>query len=287
MSLPAPPPPALAPHCYRHPDREAGRSCTRCGKPACSDCLQQASVGSHCLDCIKAAQPDLKTKVRYAAAKQRTPVTLAIIAINVAIFLWMVTKSSGVLGGSDISREQINLGLNRQAIHFNREWYRVITSGFVHFGIIHIGFNMFILWQLGQMLERVLGPVKFAMLYLAGLLGGSAGVLILAGSNDRGIAGGASGAVFGLMAAAAVAYHQQGINIMQTGVGRTLVMNLALTFIIPHISIGGHLGGLVAGGLCALVMLAPKWKSFPTWASYATPVVVALASFGICYMVAN
>lgn len=283
MSLPLPPPTIT--HCYRHADREAGRRCTRCGNPACTDCLVQANVGSHCLDCVKAAQPDLKTKVRYAAAKQHTPVTLAIIAINVAIFFWMVSKSSGVLGGNrEISREQFDLGLARSLIQRDHEWYRVITSGFIHFGFIHIAFNMFILWQLGQMLERTLGPIRFSLLYFAGLLGGSAGVLIL---DKNSLTGGASGAVFGLMAAAAIAMHQQGINIMQTGVGRTLVMNLFLTFIIPNISIGGHIGGLVAGAACGFVMLAPKWKKFPTWATYATPTAMSIAAFMVCYVVAN
>ena len=81
MSLP--PPPVLA-HCYRHPDRETGRSCTRCGKPACGDCLVQVSVGSHCLDCIKAARPDVKTRAKFWNARQPTLVTYSLIAINVA-----------------------------------------------------------------------------------------------------------------------------------------------------------------------------------------------------------
>ena len=106
--------------------------------------------------------------------------------------------------------------------------------------------------------------------------GGSAGVLLLAGSNDRAITGGASGAVFGLLAAAAIAMHREGINIMQTGIGRALVINLVFTFVIPGISIGGHLGGIVAGAACGAVMLAPKWKPVPNWAKFATPVAVGI-----------
>ena len=72
VSLPEPP---TVPRCYRHPDREGGRSCTRCGKPACSDCLVQAAVGSHCLDCAKAARPDVKTRAQLLNSRQLTPVT--------------------------------------------------------------------------------------------------------------------------------------------------------------------------------------------------------------------
>jgi membrane associated rhomboid family serine protease len=135
---------------------------------------------------------------------------------------------------------------------------------------------MYLLYLLGQLLERDLGRARFALLYGASLLGGSAGVLLF---TDQGISGGASGAVFGLMGAAAISMHRQGINIFQTGIGRTLVLNLAITFLLGSslgISIGGHIGGVVAGAVCGVVMLAPKWKPFPTWATYATPVGVAL-----------
>ncbi len=277
MSLPQPPSSA---HCYRHPDRETGRRCTRCGKPACSDCLVQAAVGSHCLDCIKAAQPDLKTRVKYATAKQHTLATYVLMAINFAVFVWIsagdTSTLGGGLGGGQVSERQFELGLNRLQLHATHEWYRLLTSGFLHFGVLHIALNMYILYALGQMLERTLGPVKFALMYFAALLGGSAGVLLLAGPNDRAITGGASGAVFGLLAAAAIAMHREGINIMQTGIGRALVINLVFTFVIPGISIGGHLGGIVAGAACGAVMLAPKWKPVPNWARFATPVAVGI-----------
>lgn len=280
MSLPQPP---TITHCYRHPDRETGRSCTRCGKPACSECLVQASVGSHCVDCRNVNQPDLKTRVRYASAGQPTLVTQVIIAINVAIFFWMAAKDSSSLAGSGhVTQQQFDLGLNRIVLSQTHEWYRLVTSGFIHFGFIHVGFNMYILWQLGQMLERTLGRAQFALLYMASLLGGSAGVLLL---TDRGISGGASGAVFGLMAALAISMHRQGLNILQTGVGRLLMLNLVLTFVIPGIAIGGHLGGVAAGALCGTIMLAPKWKPMPTWAKYATPLAVSAIAVVISVVV--
>jgi len=286
MSLP--PPPTVT-HCYRHPDRETGRRCTRCGKPACSDCLIQAAVGSHCLDCAKAARPDLKTRVKYANAKQPTLVTFVLIAINVAVFVYTTATDSGTLGGGlgsnrQASNEQVDLALSRQALHFTHEWYRIVTSGFLHFGILHIALNMYLLYLLGQLLERSLGRSKFALLYMASLLGGSAGVVI----SNSGLAGGASGAVFGLMAAATVSMHRQGINIMQTGIGRTLMLNLLLTFVLSsYISVGGHVGGIVAGSLCSLAMLAPRWKPVPKWAMYATPIAVGAISIIISVALAN
>jgi membrane associated rhomboid family serine protease len=297
MVLPEPPQPTVT-TCYRHPDRETGRRCTRCGKPACSECLVQATVGSHCLDCVKQAQPDLKTRVKYANARQNTLVTYVLIAVNVAVFVWVATGDSTAFGQSfgrsgSITPRQFEIGLNPFILRNGatvpgvgtfqeHEWYRLVTSGFLHFGILHLLLNMYLLYLLGQMLEPVLGRTRFALLYFAALLGGSAGVLVLSGSNDVTTSGGASGAVFGLMGAAAISMHQRGVNIMQTGVGRTLLLNLVFTFLIPGISIGGHLGGVVIGGICGAVMLAPKWKAFPVWVTYAAPVVLGAVAVAVC-----
>ena len=139
-------------------------------------------------------------------------------------------------------------------------WYRLVTSGFLHFGIVHIGLNMFFLWVLGPMLEPALGRVRFILLYLASLLGGSLGVILL---DKGGISAGASGAVFGLLAAAAIGQWRRGINPLTTGIGATLLMNLVITFAIPGISIGGHIGGIVAGSICGAVMLAPAYQERP------------------------
>lgn len=286
MSLPAPP---SVEHCYRHPDRETGRRCTRCGKPACSDCLIQAQVGSHCLDCAKADQPDLKTRVKYASAKQPTLITFVLIAINVAVFLYVGAKDSSTFGGGiggdgSVSKAQFDLGLNRETLHAFHHYYQLVSSGFLHFGVLHIALNMYLLYLLGQLLERNLGRMKFTLIYFASLLGGSAGVILL---NQGGINGGASGAVFGLMAAASLSMHRQGINILQTGIGRTLAINLVLTFVIGGISIGGHLGGIAAGVLCSVAMMAPKWKPVPKWATYAAPIAVGVLSVIISVVVAG
>jgi len=277
--------------CYRHPNREAGRRCTRCGKPACSECLVQAQVGSHCLECAKASQPGLKTRARFWSAKEPLLITKILIGMNLAMFIGILIWSAdpGALSGA-ITNAHLNLGLSREVLEqrivwqsddgtrFVTEphgWYRLITSGFLHFGIVHIGLNMFFLWVLGPMLEPALGRVRFILLYIAALLGGSLGVILL---DKGGISAGASGAVFGLLAAAAIGQWRRGINPLTTGIGATLLMNLVITFAIPGISIGGHIGGIVAGSICGWVMLAPAYHQVPRWATYATPVIVSIAS---------
>ena len=287
MSLPAPP---SSDHCYRHPNRETGRKCTRCGKSACSECLTQAAVGSHCPDCVKASQPDIKTRVKYANSKQQTLVTYILIAVNLAVFLWVAaadtsTISQGIGSTQGLSKRQFDLGLSRLGLQYQHHWYQLVTSGFLHFGLLHIGLNMYLLYQLGQLLERSLGRTKFALLYFASLLGGSA-VIVLIPALNRGTSGGASGAVFGLIGAAAIAMHRQGINIMNTPIGRLLMLNIIITVIFhSEISVGGHLGGLVAGGICGAVMLAPRWKPTPNWAKYAAPIAVSVLAVVISVVV--
>lgn len=297
MSLP-PPPPSQDAHgqtgalvCYRHPNREAGRRCTRCGKPACADCLVQATIGSHCLDCAKAARPDMRTRARFWNARQPVMATMTIIVLNVAVFVYLTVRDPASLSGRGVTLGQAQLGLFREALEGRPilvgvfdgqqyvsqgdDWYRLLTSGFVHFGIVHILFNMYLLYMLGQMLEPALGRIRFLLVYLAGLLGGSAGVVLL---NQGAVAGGASGAVFGLMGLAFVGYYLNGANPLNTSIGSLLLMNLFITFLFPRISIGGHLGGAAAGALCALAVMAPRHKRLPTWSTFAAPLGVAALS---------
>ncbi|MAT05234.1 MAG: rhomboid family intramembrane serine protease [Acidimicrobiaceae bacterium] len=270
MSLPPPPPPAAAEACYRHPDREAGRRCTRCGRPACSDCLVQASVGSHCVECAKAAQPDVRTRAQFWNARQPALVTSILIGINLAVFAMMVIQDPQALTGA-LTRIHLEFALYEPALA-QGEWYRLVTSGFLHYGIIHVGFNMYLLYIVGQMLEPAIGRAKFLLVYLAGLLGGSAGAVVL--SPDA-LTAGASGAVFGLLALAFVGYWLNGTNPMSTSIGSLLILNLVLTFLWSNrISVGGHLGGAIAGALCALVVMAPSYRKLPVWAGYAAPIGV-------------
>ncbi len=218
-----------------------------------------------------------------------TPVTYAIIGLNVLVFVWMGMQDSNTFAGK-VTEQHYNLGLNKLLLRGgvlnwdldglvpDHQWYRLVTAGFIHFGVFHIVMNMLLLFQLGQLLERALGGTRFGLLYGASLLGGSLGVLMI---DANGISGGASGAVFGLMAGAAIGLHRRGVNVFSTGIGTTLALNLVLTFTIRGISIGGHLGGAIAGAICGWVMLAPTWRPAPKWATYALPVAVMVVSVAL------
>lgn len=140
------------------------------------------------------------------------------------------------------------------------EWYRIITSGFLHDGVFHLGFNCFALWIMGRSLEQFLGRFRFAALYLVSLLGGSVGVLLL---EPNSLAVGASGAIFGLFGAMAIVQRAVGMSIWASGLGPVLAFNLFLTFAVARISVGGHVGGLVAGGLVGLIYVSMTRASAP------------------------
>jgi len=293
MNLPPPPPPK-APSgstsgtltCYRHPNREAGRRCPRCGKPACAECLVQASVGSHCVDCARIARPDTKTRAKYWNARQRTLVTYALITANIAVFIYVLLETKSAMGDVNALAYE-KLGLTKDALVrpdvwpklsiFPGQWYRLISSGFLHYGIIHLAFNMWALYMLGQTLEPMLGRVRFAMVYFACMLGGSAGALLL---QPNGLHGGASGAVFGLFGLIIVGYLQRGINPLTTALGGVLVINVLLSF-SGGISFGGHLGGAVAGMICGWVMMAPAQRRVADIWTYVTPILVGLGSIAV------
>ena len=139
------------------------------------------------------------------------------------------------------------------------QWWRIVTSGFMHENLIHIGFNMYVLYILGQMLEPALGRLKFGTIYAVSLLCGSFGALLVTPHSPT---VGASGAVFGLMGAAAVEMRARQIPIMQSGVGGLILINLVISFALPGISWGGHIGGLIGGALAALVLqLGARYRS--------------------------
>lgn len=213
--------------------------------------MRTASVGFQCPECARNATSRTYT-ARDLAARAAPVVTQALVAVNLVIFV--VTLA----GGANMSRARgdlvIDYGLVGLAIGRDGligvdagEWYRLVTGGFLHSGLIHVGFNMYLLWLLGSALEPALGRVRFGVLYATSLLAGSFGVLLV---DPTQLTVGASGAVFGLMGAMIVAQRAVGIDPWRSGIGGLVVINVIITFAVPNISIGGHLGGLV-GGLAA------------------------------------
>ena len=130
------------------------------------------------------------------------------------------------------------------------EWWRLLTAAFLHYGPIHLGMNMLALWWIGRPLEDYLGPARYLLLYLVSGIAGSAGSLLI---SPTGFTVGASGAIFGILGAAIV-LERQHTYVLGGSAFTLLIVNLAFTFAVPGISIGGHLGGLTAGALCILVL---------------------------------
>lgn len=275
--------------CYRHPDRRAGVVCQRCDRPICPDCMRQASVGFHCPECTKTSGQRV---MRAAELRTKPVVTNVLIALNLAVFV------SGIGSGLGTKDEYIGYGglvgegrlLEGIPIRFevplgelvgvaHGEWWRIVTSGFLHANLIHIGFNMWILYQLGQLLEPALGRARFALVYVVALLTGAFGVLLLTPDS---FTVGASGAVFGLMGAAVAAFRSRGINPFDTGLGGAVLLNLVFTFAIPGISIGGHVGGLVGGFLAGWLLLdaGPRHLRDPRLVVAAVVALGVAASLG-------
>jgi membrane associated rhomboid family serine protease len=215
--------------------------------------MRQASVGFHCPDCARAGRQRVYTA--RTLTRSRPVVTLALVAMNAAVYLGQLVSQGpeesrlGSVGDEGL--------LNGPAIAAG-DWWRPLTAGFLHANLWHIGLNMYILWQLGMLLEPALGRIRFLALYFLSLLGGSALVLVL-DPGARTV--GASGAIFGLMGGAFVGLRSRGIDPFNTSIGPLIVMNLLFTFVFSRfVSVGGHVGGLIAGavGGWLLFQLAPR-----------------------------
>ncbi|MFD9321795.1 rhomboid family intramembrane serine protease [Streptomyces sp. NPDC060053] len=264
------------PVCYRHPDRETGIRCTRCERPICPECMVSASVGFQCPTCVRegsgtghapsASQP--RTLAGGVVTADPHLVTKILIGLNLAAFL-----AQQVLGDSFTDRFELigrafmpTLGLGEIQGVAEGQWYRLLTSMFLHVSYIHLLSNMLSLWWIGGPLEAALGRARFLTLYLVSGLAGSALSYLLAEPNQAAL--GASGAIFGLFGALAVLVRQQRYDMRP--IIALLVINLVITFGWSGISWQAHIGGLVAGVVIGVGMVhAPRERR-------------ALVQFGIC-----
>jgi membrane associated rhomboid family serine protease len=236
--------------CYRHPDRETGLHCSNCGRPICADCMTHAAVGIRCPECAgkrTAAQ-------RAGFTLPRAPIlTYALIAANIALFVLTnkVGASSGIgFGGATLNSLGNRLVLFGPAVASGQD-YRLVSAAFIHYGILHIAVNMYALYLLGGVFERYAGHVRFAAVYFTAALTGSFGALIL---SPNAATAGASGAIFGVMGALFVLERQRGMALLQSPIGGLILINLIITFGIPGISVGGHIGGLIGGALAGFAL---------------------------------
>lgn len=278
-SPPSTPSQPVVPVCYRHPKRETYVRCTRCDRPICPECMNEASVGHQCPECVaegRRTQRPVRTTFGGGLAGTKGYVTMTLIGINVAVLVLSIATAGGrgmfgggfggLLGGMTPLTEwgavqgQLLYGVRGTDVTFavpygvaEGEYYRLFTQMFLHYGLLHVLMNMWALWILGRALEGVLGRVRFLALYLvAGLGGGVAAYLFSPGSATAG----ASGAIFGLFAALFIVLKRLGRD--TSSVVPILVINIAISF-VPGISLAGHLGGLITGAIVATALAyAPR-----------------------------
>ena len=250
--------PQEQPVCPRHPDRISYVSCKRCGRPACPDCQRPTSVGTLCVDCDRElSRQQASARPRNAmggAMGSRTPVvTYTIIAVCALLFL-----------GQYVSGGLVERWLMYTPVTSVAMPWTFLTSGFLHGNVMHILFNMYALWAVGQFLEQKLGHVRYAALFLVSVLGGHVAVFLLASPfSEAWVTGtvGASGGVFGIFAATFIVQRRMGV---QAGSMLVLIaLNVGISFLVPTISWQGHLGGMIAGGAVAGAMYALRPSAGP------------------------
>ncbi|HEV7483527.1 MAG TPA: rhomboid family intramembrane serine protease [Solirubrobacterales bacterium] len=243
----------MAETCYRHPDRETRVSCSSCGRPICPDCMTPTPVGMRCPECMHQRTKVVRNPTGTPGQLNAFPATVALIAINVVAYLIEIGAGGGGINNPGFS--VVNDFALRGVSVANGEWYRLVTGGFLHANFFpHLVFNMALLFFLGRLLEPALGTPRFLVLYFASLLAGAFGALLLTDPLVPTL--GASGAVFGLIGAAFVLARGRGMDALAAELGFLIVINLVFSFGAANISIGGHLGGLVGGVLCALAIVA-------------------------------
>jgi membrane associated rhomboid family serine protease len=243
----------MAETCYRHPNRETAVSCSSCGRPICPDCMTPTPVGMRCPECMQQRTKVVRGVGGGAEGFWRAPVTFILIGLNVAAYLFEVAGGGGGLNSPSFS--SINDFALRGVSVANGEWYRLVTGGFLHANLFpHLAFNMLLLFFLGRLLEPALGTVRFVALYFAALLAGAFGALLVTDPIVPTL--GASGAVFGLVGAAFVIARGRGMSALAGELGFLIVINLVFTFGANNISVGGHIGGLIAGVVCGSAIVA-------------------------------
>lgn len=254
--------PVVAPRCYRHPDRETWVSCTRCERPICPDCLRPAAVGFQCPHCVAEGNKSVRQpKSPYGGrvVQRAGLVTIVLGVLNVVAFVVTALTSPGGLTGNIASRLFDQLELVPIRVAAEGEYWRLLGAAFLHIGPLHLIVNMLALAIVGPGLERVFGAWRYLSVYLLGALGGSVAVYLF--DSPFGAVAGASGAIYGLFAATLVVLRNLGLD------ARFMLFAVGLNFVVsfaPGISLLGHLGGFVAGGLAALALVhAPKANRTP------------------------
>ena len=206
-----------------------------------------APVGFQCPECVGVTHARQPTTLTGAAQIAKPVVTRTLIGLNLVVFVLQLIGGVNALAG--------DFGMWPIGVAVGGEWWRLLTAAFLHGSFLHIAFNMYVLFAIGQTLERVLGHVGYLVLYVVAALGGS--VASYAFSDIQTVSVGASGAIFGLMGALVVAGRRLRYDISQVLV--LLGVNILIGFVAPGIDWRAHLGGLVVGAAVAAILVhAPR-----------------------------
>lgn len=255
--------------CYRHADRETGVSCANCGRPICHECMIVAPVGFRCPECVRehnargsrakvVTRGQIRSRWGVAGGGMSSvaPVTRILIGINIALFaIEILVGAVGFMGGGSTGNLVAMGALLPAYVAERNEYWRLLTAMFLHGSVLHVAFNMYALYIGGSFLEMIAGKGKYLAVYLAAGVAGNVAVYVLAGPFSVTI--GASTAIFGVFGALfAYSVHFRGSAAGQAlrSMGTIILINLAITFMVPGISWQGHIGGLV-GGVAALEAL--------------------------------
>jgi membrane associated rhomboid family serine protease len=278
--------------CYRHPKRETLVSCSECGRFICEECMNFAPVGIRCPEHATVgpgAKPSAKRQMQMAHRRASTltaPATIALVAVNVAVYLVTVFQGAGINNpGGKLFQ---NMWLSGAQVA-DGEWWRLVTSMFLHGSLLHLAFNMFALYWLGTVVEEAIGTARFLLVYMVSGLGGSAGALLISFSGGSlhmtplvAVTVGASGAIFGIMGALLVLEYMTTGSFAGQALGLILI-NLVITFSIPNISVGGHVGGLVVGTVTTFVLMRTRYVR-PVWIGPAIVVAIGALSVAAAYV---
>lgn len=242
--------------------------------------MRPAAVGFHCPDDVNLDRrtiPRARTVVGAPFSAGQPWVTWGLIGLNVIVYLVTVVAARGQLNHPIGSSLFGSLSLQPYAVAQQHSFGRLITSAFLHVSVIHLVMNMVALGFVGPFLERLLGWWRYLSLYVVAALGGSVAVFLFA---DHFVAvAGASGAIYGLFGASLIVAQRVGLDLRALII--TVAINFLLTFSIPNLSIEGHIGGFVAGGLAAVALMGlphrPYRLSAALQAAVLTGLVVLLA----------
>ncbi len=233
----------MEPVCVNHSNQVTYVRCSRCENYICTDCMRSASIGYKCPSCASDSTQVIKgiNRNRFIPSQKNTQVTkfLSISLLVVYVFQFL-------LGDVLIA----NFALFAPSVT-NGQWWLLITAGFLHGSIIHLLFNVYILWVLGSQLENIVGKAKFIIIYFGSLLGGSLASYLFSPIGSYSI--GASGAIFGLMGAMLVVGRKRNLDISQ--ITTLVVINVVIGFVLSGIDWRAHLGGLAAGALITWVLI--------------------------------